>query len=78
MGNLFGGGNRRPAPTTSTPGSALQEDPRPMPDPYSPIARRRESRTRAQVSQRSGRVSTDLTGAQRRRRDEMPNVAMLG
>lgn len=76
MGNLFGGG--RAAPATSTPGSALQNDPRPMPDPYSPIARRRESRTRAEVSQRSGRVSTDLTGAMRRRKDEMPNVAMMG
>ncbi len=66
MGALFGGGNRQRQATTKPTGSAVADDPRPMPDPESPLARRAATEERARISRRSGRVSTDLTMRQRR------------
>lgn len=67
MGNLFGGGNKKASTTAAPkPGSAVDETPRPMPDPESPLARRAATEERSRISRRSGRVSTDLTMRQRR------------
>lgn len=67
MGGLFGGGggssSSAPAPK---PASALDEPPRAMPDPDSPVARRVAVRQRAERSRTTGRASTNLTGNRRR------------
>ncbi|SDH08313.1 hypothetical protein [Pelagibacterium luteolum] len=80
MGGLFGGKRRSepvatPAKPAPQPDSALADDPRPMPDPESPAARRAATEERNRVSRRSGRVSTDLTMRQRRQR-EQPRSAL--
>ena len=73
MGGLFGGGRRSQPQTPAKPApkadSAVADDPRPMPDPESPLARRAATEERARISRRSGRVSTDLTMRQRRRNE---------